>query len=183
MAEFFISYTQYGADEEIAKAMPAIHSGIRSAGHTPMSMYYLSDAFHESRGHQVIGDFMGYALRKIDEAAGVVCLVTGERIGHGALVEVGAALALGKRTIALVLPDASRYFDTIVDYTVETTYEDLAADAQYATERCHPTPPMTRDLTLSLGAAASLSVARPSSRSLGVGAERTASLLAPLGQM
>lgn len=134
--EIFVSLTLDGMEEAAPKAVDTIFKGIQDEGHSPHSMLRLTDDERRSLGlvtddqrHTLdlagLRKCMDYATERIIyRSSGLVCVVTGDRIGPGALVEVGIAKGARIPTIAVQKEGASTYLEAICDSAVTYRTEE-----------------------------------------------------------
>lgn len=124
----FISLTAADGSGHAFDAVAAVVDALRSRGHHVSSMTELTAADHARLGMSTLNDFMTHAFAEIEQADAVLCMVTGPRVGPGALLEVGYARGAGVRVWSAYSPDADRYLSTqTVDLGTFSTSADLVA--------------------------------------------------------
>lgn len=113
----FLSYAHTGENEvDVRRRMQTVHDALASGGNNVYCNMFDEDTKHFSTPREFIFD----ALEKLRAYDTVLVINTSERRSEGMLIEIGAALALGKRLI--VAQHSSSVGKTYVPELAEHTF-------------------------------------------------------------
>lgn len=115
--KYFIAHKVSGEDHiQLEKEIKIICSAIKKSGH----QYYCSFLDDKMRSNKNKNNLLENAFNKIDEADGIMLIVKSEDKSEGMLIELGYALAKGKKVILLIHNNVKKtYLREISDSVVE----------------------------------------------------------------
>jgi nucleoside 2-deoxyribosyltransferase len=128
----FISFRFTGEDsKELAVTIPKIEAALHAAGYTTVCSFWEEATFQAE--HATPRQILDWALRELESTDCILSLVKTEDKSEGMLIELGYALARGKRRILAIRSGVRTTFmrevaDTIIEYeTIDDLCEKLKA--------------------------------------------------------
>ena len=125
---FFIAHKVSGEDKEKLEAeMKSFCIALKKSGYD----YYCSFLDNEMRNERSKEELINNAFKKIDELDGVLAIIKSEDKSEGMLIELGYAVAKGKKVVLLIKKNIKSDFiraiaNQIIEFNnLEDTYNKL----------------------------------------------------------